>query len=742
MLYIRQLNIGAFDQLAQEFPGITFKKLYRSLEPQRIQALLNRAVDQDPSTSVPHLLRYFMVECPPNVDPHALAKQLAQWTAVQTAYFDPPGSDPLVNPTDDPRSPNQGYLDPAPNGIDAEFAWNAETALGIPGGDGTGQNVIDLERGWTLNHEDLTAKGATVLHGTIQNESRYHGTAVLGEICAVDNALGCVGIAPNVDSVNVVSYWGSTIPDAILAAIDHLTYGDVLLLEVQVGFLPVEKLDAEFDTIRLATMLGIIVVEAAGNGNSDLDAYTNAAGEAILNRGSVDFRDSGAIMVGAASSATPHTRDPDSNYGSRIDCYAWGENVNTCSSNDAGSTTAYTTNFQNTSAASPIVTGAALVVQGIAEANLGYRFSPYQMRALLSDPSTGTASNNPAIDRIGVMPNLRAIIEGNVLNLAPDIYLRDFVGDVGDPHTGSISSSPDIILRPTTVADPQATYGEGSGTENSNTLGSKAEAGQDNCIYVRVRNRGGSPAANVVATVYWAPVASLVTPDLWHLIGSTTMPSVPEGDILTVLPPITWAAADIPATGHYCFVGLVGTATDPPPELTDLLNWDYFRSFIRNNNNVTWRNFNVVNDLPDPSGYIPLPFIFPGLPQLNQPVQLEVVARLPRGSHALLEQPRYLAQAMREFVPLLQAKEPPMMAKLPIDPNLVLLPIYVHGIKRFREVLLPAKSRTQMQLLVHIPDAMRNHAYEIYVRHLYQGEEVGRTTWRIVPPQIESKFTQ
>ena len=103
----------------------------------------------------------------------------------------------------------------------------------------------------------------------------------------------------------------------------------------------------------------------------------------------------------------------------------------------------------------------------------------------------------------------------------------------------------------TAIADPQATYGEGSGTEDSNTLGSKAEAGQDNYIYVRVRNRGGSAATNVVATVYWAEVSSLVTPDNWHLIGSTTLASVLEGDILTVLPPITWAAADIPATGHY-----------------------------------------------------------------------------------------------------------------------------------------------------------------------------------------------
>ena len=56
---------------------------------------------------------------------------------------------PAVNPADDPRSVNQGYLDPAPDGIDAEYAW------GFPGGAGAGQALVDLEVGWNFNHEDL-----------------------------------------------------------------------------------------------------------------------------------------------------------------------------------------------------------------------------------------------------------------------------------------------------------------------------------------------------------------------------------------------------------------------------------------------------------------------------------------------------------------------------------------------------------------------------------------------------------
>jgi len=737
---IGKLQIGQWERLEEEFPGITFKRLYTALEPEKIRELVDRATELDQTYRPPNLLTYFVIDCPPSIDPESLAKALASWQTVQTAYFDPPGDEPQVNPANDPRWPNQGYLDPAPNGIDAEFAWPRLGGIGFPGGDGAGQRVIDLERGWTLNHEDINAHGAALLHGAIRDGSRAHGTSVLGEVCAVDNALGCIGIAPNVASVNVVSYWSSTRPNALLAAIANLSFGDVLLLEAQLSItgwsnMPIEVLDAEFDTIRLATALGIVVVEAGGNGGNDLDTYTDGAGNAIFNRTAVGFRDSGAIMVGAASSTTPHIRIAPptwtwgTNFGSRIDCYAWGEDVDTCSSNNAGSTTLYTAGFNGTSSASPIITGAALVVQGIAEnpaSGLGYRFSPKQLRAILSDPATGTASNNPAVDRIGVMPNLQAIIQ-NVLNLAPDVYIRDFVGDTGDPHTGSISASPDIILLPATVADPQASFGAGSGTENSNTLGYEAEEGHNNYLYVRVRNRGGSPATNVVATVFWAPVATLITPDLWTLVGSVTIPNVPTGDVLTVSGHITWPSADIPGPGHYCFVGLIGSADDPAPDPADFLNWDNFRRFIRENNNVTWRNFNVVPNEPDPeagdpAGYVGLDFIAPGAPDKARRMRLEIVARLPKGARVLLEAPLYLIEAMEERSPLLKIDEKRRVALLPVNP---------HGRRILGQALFPAKSRAQLRLLVHIPKELRKNEYEVFVRQLYKDEEVGRVTWRL-----------
>ena len=727
-------QIGPWRRLSTQFPGVRMRRMFTSVPANTIRQLSDQAVATDREYRPPNFLSYFVVDVPAEVEPDDVADALRRWKSVEKAYFDPPGSDPTVNPADDPRSPNQGYLDPAPGGIDARFAWT------VAGGDGAGQDVIDMERGWTLNHEDLTAQGATLLHGTLLDSSRPHGTSVLGEICAVDNTRGGVGIAPNVNSLNVVSYNGSNRPDAMMAAIRNLPFGGVLLLEAQLNALgltnlPIEVLDAEFEVIRLATALGITVVEAGGNGSNDLDTVMDASNARFLNRNDPAFRDSGAIMVGAASSTAPHARLNFSNFGSRIDCYAWGENVDTTTSTTTTpfSTTAYTGGFNGTSSASPIITGAALCVQGIAQASLGYRFSGWQMRVLLADPATGTASNNPAVDRIGVMPNLRAIINNNVIGVAPDVYLRDFAGDTGDPHTGPISISPDIIVRPAVEANPQAAFGQGSGTENNDTLGQQVESGQDNFVYVRARNRGGADAANVTATVYWSPPATLLTPDLWTLVGQATFPNVPAGDVLTAANGIVWPAAQVPATGHYCFVGLIGNADDPAPTPADFVDWTNYQNFIRNSNNVTWRNFDVVDNEPDPqaepAGYVALPFLAPGPLDGARRMRLEVVARLPKGSRALLEMPVSMFDGMRERPPV----------KIDAKRQVALVPCNPHGLRALGEILFPAKFKPRLRLLVQIPKAHRGERYDAYVRQVFEGLEVGRVTWRLASVPAERR---
>lgn len=202
-----------------------------------------------------------------------------------------------------------------------------------------------------------------------------------------------------------------------------MSVGDVLLLEAQQTdpvsgeyYWPVSIADANYDAIRLTTALGITVVEAACNGNYDLDAYVNLKGKRIFNRSSPDFRDPFSIMVGAGSSAVPHTRLGFSNYGFRVDTYAWGEKVDTTATNEGGTdNSAYTTTFNGTSSASPIIAGAALAIQGIAVADSGKKLPPARLRNLLS--SYGTPSKDPDSDRIGKMPDLRAIIDNTYPHL-------------------------------------------------------------------------------------------------------------------------------------------------------------------------------------------------------------------------------------------------------------------------------------------------------------------------------------
>jgi hypothetical protein len=121
-------------------------------------------------------------------------------------------------------------------------------------------------------------------------------------------------------------------------------------------------------------------------------------------------------MVGAATSAVQHERIFFSNYGSRVDCYAWGQNIATCGILQklpyigTSPQTSYTLYFAGTSGATAIVAGAAVLLQSWALKWFGSVLNPTVLRALLSDHGLNTCSKAPSNDRIGVMPNLRRII--------------------------------------------------------------------------------------------------------------------------------------------------------------------------------------------------------------------------------------------------------------------------------------------------------------------------------------------
>ena len=379
-----------------------------------------------------------------------LAEELLSLEGIAGAYVKPPAEpavdEELLNdmaPTDDVAPPvtpdfvaRQIYLDPAPAGIDARYAWT------LPGGRGTGVRIIDIEGAWRFDHEDLLAVQGGVV-GT-QNTAlnwRNHGTAVAGEYGGDRNAFGVTGICPAASNRGFSIFGGKGSARAIREAADALGPGDIILIELhrpgpdasgsgQDGFIAIEWWQDDFIAIRYAANKGVIVVEAAGNGSRNLDAAIfnvkppgfPANWKNSFNRAN---RDSGAIVVGAgAPPPGTHGRDhgPDrsrlgfSNWGSIVDAQGWGREVTTTGYGDLQGGTDeniwYTDQFSGTSSASPIVVGALGCIQGVRRARGNAPLTPASARSTLR--STGSpqqdAPGRPVSQRIGNRPNLRAIL--------------------------------------------------------------------------------------------------------------------------------------------------------------------------------------------------------------------------------------------------------------------------------------------------------------------------------------------
>jgi Subtilase family len=443
--YLVDKGLAPWKELVTKFPGISIRRIYVSLPPGQVQELETRALENNPEFERPYLLRYFRIECPSDTDRQALAEAVSEWEITELAYV--PLS--LDSPPDLPRKPAalqgfQAHLNPAPESIGAAEAWLTLNA------DGRGMKFIDLERGWVLNHVNFInpATAASVFSvadpGTSQfsivNTEKAHGASVLGTIAAPDFGGDTIGIAfrasGQVVSINRLPGGIENIHDAITVAARLLSPGDVLLIEAQtedsmLRWWPVEANLLEYKEICTVVGNKIVVIEPAGNGSknsglgasgNDLDLFAFPGTVAhILDRNSrEEFRaDSGAILVGSATSFHPHSRmarttdNPASNYGSRVDCYAWGENISTTGAGPDPDD--YEGNFGGTSGASAMIAGVALIVQGLAKANgkgdnANRTYSPERLRAILTDPALSTPSANPASDHIGRMPNLVKII--------------------------------------------------------------------------------------------------------------------------------------------------------------------------------------------------------------------------------------------------------------------------------------------------------------------------------------------
>jgi hypothetical protein len=153
-------HIAPWELFAERYPDVELEPLFGTVSTDELDEFVRIARRRTPTYSPPDFRSYFVTRVPWAHDPEEVVEVISGWTAVETAYVQLPMSLPSVDPDDDPMYPAQGHLDPAPASIDAEFVWpreasNGTLVSGFRGGDGAGRHVVDVEAGWTLDHQDL-----------------------------------------------------------------------------------------------------------------------------------------------------------------------------------------------------------------------------------------------------------------------------------------------------------------------------------------------------------------------------------------------------------------------------------------------------------------------------------------------------------------------------------------------------------------------------------------------------------
>ncbi len=381
---------------------------------------------------------YYRVRLP------TVAFGIAAWRAlvadpiVETAFPDtPPGyhSDPQdIPPTTPDYAANQGYFGVASNGIDTR------QSRVIPGGRGEPLQICDIETGLIVDHEDIPLATAANVIGPNTNQTD-HGQSVAGELIADKNGYGTTGGVYKArykfhshQSIN----WASSVN----VAAANSQAGDIIVLEVQLpcpvtgtSVCPMEGRQDVFDAVLLATLAGIHVVAAAGNGSQNLDSATFGG---LFNR---NVRDSGAVLVGATNGSAL-VRASFSNYGTIVDANGWGQSVTTTGYGDlfnggGDPRQRYTAVFSGTSSATPIVTSAAAATLGAAKFQLGQILTPAQLRTKLQTYGASVAT-------IGRRPDLLQLMQS--LGLPAGLTLQNEVDLGGTVVVNVTAASSEIFL--------------------------------------------------------------------------------------------------------------------------------------------------------------------------------------------------------------------------------------------------------------------------------------------------------
>ncbi len=460
-------SMAPFEAFLKKYPMAKLRRTIYGLSEQEVDAWVDRG-ERLSGIDLADMNNYYTLELSEDIaQPKQLLLDLLDVDLIQTCHFSPLAEEAVCNsdvaPTTGDYEAQQEYMDPAPEGVGMQYAWDFSTY-----GDGTsGYWIQDIEQSWCPDHEDMDT------NFTIYNDNGGigdHGIAVVGVMHACDNGFGVTGMVH--DTRATARDWANTsgvsypdISNAIAETGNSLILGETYLIEVhapgptqgttctcncgQFEYIAMEYWTDNFDAISVNSANGIFCAQAAGNGSMDLDSgvYGNA-----FQRW---FRDSDAVVIGAGSQGNSHDPMCWTSHGSRVDVYGWGEGVETLGygnrfDGDPGDCSQeYTFSFSGTSSATPIVasTMASLALIHRYESGAGAYPSAATLRSRLQ--KNGTPQNSDFTREISVLPNMMGI-------LAPDLepYVSGWDADIVPKIT---TAAPDGEIPATALAPAPAT---------------------------------------------------------------------------------------------------------------------------------------------------------------------------------------------------------------------------------------------------------------------------------------------
>src|SRR5262245_21588278 len=260
-------------KLAALMKGVRFSRAFKVLPRAEIDALVRLAQERDARYRPPDFHSYYYVDTRNGDDwePHDQVLSSGDFRALIGAVRKVrPGRAPSAVKGHDRWWPHAYHFHDGPLGTGAPRAWEH------PGGDGAGIRLADIELVRPFRHPKLPKERIKTFgeSGEVGEESD-HATAVLGLLLG-QGETGTIGAVPGLTEALVFTNMrGGRVNTAaaIMLAVSKLDRGDVLLIEHQhetadtnLGS-PAEFEDAVYEAVRLATALGIVVVEPGGNGN-------------------------------------------------------------------------------------------------------------------------------------------------------------------------------------------------------------------------------------------------------------------------------------------------------------------------------------------------------------------------------------------------------------------------------------------------------------------------------------------